>query len=168
MAFFFMAPFVCTNSLLIKLCIKVWHFSSSTDVGDSIFCWGNWLFKLQRVDVSHVSRFSCFGRLPVWNISWVIPQCPPSVPEILEFFAIIYRFTKNKGKALFFVGPGGHRSSKSFFCQRFRKNSTLQVNSQKITLQLARIDTSKPPSWPLHTSHILSGGNASSICEWTC
>lgn len=44
------------------------------------------------------------------------------------------------------------------FCQRFPKNSTLQVNSQNITLQLARIDTSKPPSWPLHTSHILKWG----------
>lgn len=39
------------------------------------------------------------------------------------------------------------------------------MNSQNTTLQLARIDTSKPPSWPLHTSHILSGFETS-LASW--
>lgn len=98
-----MAPFVCICALLIKLYIKVWHFSSSTDVGDSIFCWGNWLKLHRRCEVCHDFLV---GRLPVWNMSWVIPQCPPSVPEILEVVAIIYRFTKNKGP-YFLLGQVG-------------------------------------------------------------
>ena len=168
MAFFFMAPFVCLYSLLIKLCIKVWHFRLLN------WCWRFDFLLRKLVEIaagwceSRVTIFlwedfqfgTCHGSSH--NAHHQSQKFWNSLPSLIVLQRI-------KERPYFLLGQVGIDPQNHFFAKGFER---IQPHRWILKTQLRTTCANRYIQATVlafaYFSYPQMGGNASSICEWTC